>query len=180
MLVFKGAFLSLNAHLRKLVAVLCGLLLSASMATAARITTKSKNGKSLSKSSKSATAGRSKGVRASKSSKRRYAKRRSRRQRGQQAIQSSRAREIQQALIREKYLDGEPSGLWDAQSQEAMGRYQRDNGWQAKATPDARALIKLGLGPKHDNLLNPETAALPPPPHGNQSPVPVDFRAVRP
>ncbi|HET6841329.1 MAG TPA: peptidoglycan-binding domain-containing protein [Candidatus Angelobacter sp.] len=69
---------------------------------------------------------------------------------GQQGIQGDRAAEIQQALIREKYLDGSPSGTWDAHTQQAMARFQADHGWQAKVTPDSRALIKLGLGPSHD------------------------------
>lgn len=76
---------------------------------------------------------------------------------GQQSIQSERAREIQAALIREHYLTGEPSGVWDARTQEAMARYQTDNGWQSKVTPDSRALIKLGLGPNYSDkdLINP-------------------------
>lgn len=78
---------------------------------------------------------------------------------GQQKIDSDRAREIQTALIREKYMDGEPSGNWDAQTKAAMTRYQADHGWQTKMLPDSRALISLGLGPKHDNLLNPESVA---------------------
>jgi hypothetical protein len=80
------------------------------------------------------------------------------RKRGQQAIDSARAREIQQALIREHYLQCEPTGAWDASTQAAMKRYQADHGWQSITTPDSRALIKLGLGPSHDRLLNPETA----------------------
>jgi len=78
--------------------------------------------------------------------------------RGQQVIDSGRTTEIQQALIREHYLTGEPSGSWDSTTQAAMQRYQEDQGWQSKTTPDSRALIKLGLGPSHDHLLNPETA----------------------
>jgi len=78
--------------------------------------------------------------------------------RGQQAIDSGRARQIQTALIREHYMQGEPSGSWDSASQAAMKRYQADQGWQAKQIPDSRALIKLGLGPSHDHLLNPESA----------------------
>jgi hypothetical protein len=78
--------------------------------------------------------------------------------RGQQAIDPTRAREIQTALIREHYMQGEPTGTWDAASQAAMQRYQADQGWQSKTTPDSRALIKLGLGPSHDHLLNPESA----------------------
>ena len=73
---------------------------------------------------------------------------------GQQKIDAARATEIQQALIREKYLDGQPSGNWDSRTEAAMSRYQADNGWQSKVTPDSRALIKLGLGPKHESDLN--------------------------
>jgi len=80
------------------------------------------------------------------------------RRRGQQKIDSQRTREIQEALIREHYLDGEPSGQWDDTTQKALKRYQGDNGWQTKTTPDSRALIKLGLGPDHEHLLNPESA----------------------
>ena len=78
--------------------------------------------------------------------------------RGQQKIDPARAREIQEALVREHYLNGTPSGKWDDASQKAMERYQADNGWQSKSVPDSRALIKLGLGPDHEHLLNPESA----------------------
>lgn len=86
--------------------------------------------------------------------------------RGQQKVDPKRAREIQEALIREHYLNGKASGVWDDASQRAMERYQADNGWQSKAVPDSRALIKLGLGPDHEHLLNPESAmtVAPPPP----------------
>jgi hypothetical protein len=80
------------------------------------------------------------------------------RQRGQQKIDTTRSREIQEALIREHYLDGSASGVWDPKSQSAMERYQADNGWQSKTVPDSRALIQLGLGPDHEHLLNPESA----------------------
>ena len=77
--------------------------------------------------------------------------------RGQQTIQPERAQEIQEALVRQHYLKAE-SGVWDSNTQAAMQRYQADHGWQTKTTPDARALISLGLGPDHDHLLNPESA----------------------
>ena len=93
------------------------------------------------------------------SSKRAHKKsRKSARQRGQQKIDSHRALQIQQALIREHYLTGKPSGVWDAPTQAAMQKYQAANGWQSKTTPDSRALIKLGLGPDQEHLLNPESA----------------------
>ena len=80
------------------------------------------------------------------------------RKRGQQKIDGQRAEQIQEALIREHYLSGKPSGTWDAATQQAMQKYQADNGWQSKTTPDSRALIKLGLGPDQQHLLNPESA----------------------
>jgi len=85
-------------------------------------------------------------------------KTRGKRKRGQQAIDSPRARQIQEALIRQRYMEGEPSGKWDAATQDALRRYQSDQGWQSKTVPDSRALIKLGLGPSTDGLLNPESA----------------------
>lgn len=63
------------------------------------------------------------------------------------AIPPERATEIQTALIKQGYLTGEPTGTWDPQTISAMEKLQADNGWQSKITPDARALIKLGLGP---------------------------------
>lgn len=78
--------------------------------------------------------------------------------RGQQNIDPERAQQIQEALIREHYLNGEAPGTWDASSEAAMRRYQADHGWQSKTVPDARALISLGLGPSKEHLLNPESA----------------------
>ena len=74
--------------------------------------------------------------------------------RGQQEIQGDRARQIQTALIREGYIKGEPSGVWDQATKDAMTRYQADHGWQTKTLPDSRALIQLGLGPNHEDAIN--------------------------
>jgi hypothetical protein len=90
---------------------------------------------------------------------------------GQQKIDPERAREIQDALIREHYLDGTASGTWDAKSEAAMQRYQQDNGWQSKSVPDSRALIKMGLGPDHEHLLNPESAMTSQPEASHASPL---------
>src|SRR5437870_5630788 len=79
--------------------------------------------------------------------------------RGQKDIDDQRCRAIQEALFREKYLDGEPTGRWDDHSKAAMQKYQQDNGWQTKVVPDSRAIIKLGLGPSNEGLINPDTAA---------------------
>ena len=62
-------------------------------------------------------------------------------------IDPERATQIQTALTKAGYMSGTPSGTWDPATQAAMEKFQADNGWQTKLVPDARAIIKLGLGP---------------------------------
>lgn len=115
---------------------------------------------------------RSSGAMYNASSKKSLRRKKPSRVRGQQKIDSERAQAIQEALIREHYLTGEASGTWNQASEEAMRRYQADNGWQSKTVPDSRALIKLGLGPSKDHLLNPESAmtTVPDPPRATSIP----------
>jgi hypothetical protein len=115
--------------------------------TASSSSGKSSNGKTKSASSHTASSG-----------KRSSPRKKSAKARGQQKIDSERAQEIQEALIREHYLTGEATGTWNQSSEDAMRRFQADQGWQTKQVPDSRALIKLGLGPNKDHLLNPESA----------------------
>ena len=86
------------------------------------------------------------------------------RQRGQQAIEPERVAQIQQALIRERYLTGEATGKWDATTLAAMQRYQGDQGWQTKLMPDSRALKKLGLGPDYSDAINAKDSSFAAPP----------------
>jgi hypothetical protein len=72
---------------------------------------------------------------------------------GQRAIDDGRATQIQTALIKSGYLSGQASGHWDGATESAMQKFQADNGWQTKLTPDSRAIIKLGLGPSHTSEL---------------------------
>ncbi len=82
---------------------------------------------------------------------------------GQQAIDSARVTQIQQALIRQHYMTGEANGQWDETTQAAMHKYQSDQGWQTKLLPDSRALKKLGLGPDYSNALNARDSSFAPP-----------------
>jgi len=107
-------------------------------------------------------------------------KKKSSKVRGQQKIDSERAQAIQEALIREHYLKGEATGTWNQASEEAMRRYQADNGWQSKTVPDSRALIKLGLGPSKDHLLNPESAMTTVPDPPKADPVPPTSQSATP
>jgi peptidoglycan hydrolase-like protein with peptidoglycan-binding domain len=79
--------------------------------------------------------------------------------RGQQQISADRVREIQAALIREHYLAGEPTGVLDQRTKNALVKLQAQQGWQSKVVPDSRALIKLGLGPTHDGAINLEASS---------------------
>ena len=153
---------------RREVSATCALLLICALAipasatqtsadNSAKPTTSKTTPKHKTSSSTSSTKSSSKTHTASsKSSSRR--KKKSAKVRGQQKIDSERAQAIQEALIRQHYLTGEATGTWNDASEAAMRRYQADNGWQSKTVPDSRALIKLGLGPSKDHLLNPESA----------------------
>jgi len=61
-------------------------------------------------------------------------------------LQPERVQEIQQALIREGYLQGDASGQWDSRTRDAMLRYQTDRGFPPTGLPEAKSLMKLGLG----------------------------------
>src|SRR5882672_8266958 len=133
-----------------LLVVLCGLLCSAAPAVGTSTPSK-KPATTTSTTTAKSSAHKSKHSRGKSKS-------RSSKSRGQKAIDAERTQQIQAALIREHYMEGKPSGKWDDATQAALRRYQADQGWQSKSVPDSRALIKLGLGPSHDHLLNPETA----------------------
>jgi len=61
-------------------------------------------------------------------------------------LQPERVQEIQQALIHEGYLQGNANGQWDSRTHEAMLHYQMDHGFPATGLPEAKSLMKLGLG----------------------------------
>jgi peptidoglycan hydrolase-like protein with peptidoglycan-binding domain len=61
-------------------------------------------------------------------------------------LQPERVQEIQQALIRDGYLQGDANGQWDSRTHDAMLRYQTDHGFPTTGLPEAKSLMKLGLG----------------------------------
>lgn len=146
--------LRLNLRIFHSLTVATALLLLIGTATATTTGKSTKRSSSSHKSSKSSKPGKSS---TTKSSKQKSVKSSSH---GQRGIDQARAREIQGALIREQYLSGEATGTWDQATKDALTRYQEANGWQTKSVPDARALIKLGLGPDKKGLLNPDTAVM--------------------
>ncbi|HLI30299.1 MAG TPA: peptidoglycan-binding domain-containing protein [Terriglobia bacterium] len=62
-------------------------------------------------------------------------------------IAPQRTEQIQQALIQAGDLHEQPTGRWDAQTRDAMKLYQQSNGFAATGLPDAKSLMKMGLGP---------------------------------
>ena len=89
---------------------------------------------------------------------------------GQQAIDPARVTQIQQALIRERYLSTEANGKWDATTEAAMQKFQADQGWQTKLMPDSRALMKLGLGPDYSSAINARNSSFAAPPTPGTTP----------
>lgn len=64
---------------------------------------------------------------------------------------TDRYREIQQALLEKGYYTGVVDGTWNAESQEALRRFQTDQNLTGTGKLDSLSLIALGLGPKHDS-----------------------------
>ena len=69
------------------------------------------------------------------------------RRRAQLRPEPERIQEIQQALVRAGYLNEEPNARWDDQTRDAMRRYQAGHGFPETGLPEAKSLMKLGLGP---------------------------------
>jgi peptidoglycan hydrolase-like protein with peptidoglycan-binding domain len=62
-------------------------------------------------------------------------------------LQPERISEIQGALARAGYLNQEPNGRWDEPTRAAMLRFQQEHGFPDTGLPEAKSLMKLGLGP---------------------------------
>jgi hypothetical protein len=82
-----------------------------------------------------------------RSSSRYHSSKRYARQTAAPEISPQRAEQIQEALVEAGDLHETPTGRWDAETREAMRQYQSSNGFQPTGLPDAKSLMKLGLGP---------------------------------
>ena len=136
-----------------------------------------KSGTSRSAISKSGAKSASKGVSkggsksgarrasASRTSGRRTASWRSR----QSQPTAERYKQIQEALAAKGYLKPEDAtGAWNADSIDAMKRFQADQKIEGAGKINSLSLIALGLGPKRENLAaaKPPAQPQPPPPPG--------------
>jgi peptidoglycan hydrolase-like protein with peptidoglycan-binding domain len=69
-----------------------------------------------------------------------------RREPKQKAPTPERISEIQSALQRNGYYQGNPNGKWDSNTVAAMQKFQSDHGLDATGKLNALSLQKLGLG----------------------------------
>jgi len=85
----------------------------------------------------------------------------------QMQIDPTRVEDIQQALTGAGAFHGAPTGRWDSETRGALSRFQAANGFAVTGLPDAKSLMKLGLGPHplpaeldkaSSSSLSPETA----------------------
>ncbi len=90
---------------------------------------------------------RKKSTRRVSSRRRRHRKESFRRRLARQKLHPQRIEEIQQGLIQAGYLNEEPTGKWDNSTREAMRAFQHAYGFPETGLPEAKSLMKLGLGP---------------------------------
>ncbi len=72
---------------------------------------------------------------------------------------ADRYKEIQEALATQGYLKSEPNGIWDAESTQALKKFQTDRNLTATGKITAPALIELGLGPRNQPMGSPPVPA---------------------
>ena len=117
----------------------------------------------------------------SSTAKKKSKKRRSRREPTQKAPTPDRIKEIQSALARGGYYQGEPNGKWDLNTVVAMQKFQSGNGLEPSGKINALSLQKLGLGSEIAGVsapkppapaATPATAPPAPPPARPPSPPP--------
>ena len=70
----------------------------------------------------------------------------SKREPTQKAPTPARISEIQSALARDGYYQGQPNGKWDSNTVSAMQKFQSGNGLEPSGKLNALSLQKLGLG----------------------------------
>jgi peptidoglycan hydrolase-like protein with peptidoglycan-binding domain len=79
----------------------------------------------------------------------------------QKAPTPDRISEIQSALARNGFYEGDPNGKWDANTVSAMRNFQSANGLESTGKIDALTLQKLGLGSDIAGVSAPKPVPLP-------------------
>ncbi|SRR5579871_695082 len=92
------------------------------------------------------------------------------RTRAQMSPTPDRIREIQAALQKDGFYEGEPTGKWDAATVDALRKFQDKNGFPSTGKIDALSLNKLGLGSETAGRGAPLPATTPPSSNAGSSP----------
>lgn len=119
-------------------------LAAASAATRTKQSTQSHPTATIKKASVSTTS--KPGTKTSSTHKKVTSKKRDSRARGQKAPTADRVTEIQEALAKNGAYPNDPSGKWDANTVDAMKKFQQANGLTPSGKMNALTLQKLGLG----------------------------------
>jgi len=98
---------------------------------------------------------------ASTPAKRSAKKKKSSASRRQMAPEPARIREIQEALAREGFYQGGPTGKWDDSTAAAMKSFQESKGLPPTGKIEALSLQKLGLGSPVAGIAPPAPPATP-------------------
>jgi len=155
-------------------AVIAALSLSGLIATPARPGALAPQQSSSSSSSTTSSAP------AHSTSKKKSKKRHARREPSQKAPTPERISEIQSALARNGYYQGQPTGKWDANTISAMQKFQSDNGIEPNGKLNAPSLQKLGLGSSTAGVSAPKPPAPTPPSAAPASTTPASAPASAP
>ena len=134
----------------------CGLVLAAVTCVGAHAasgapkaktshSTQTKSGATLQKASVK-TSGAKTSSKTSSSARKSNSKKKVSRSRGQKAPTIDRVTEIQEALAKNGSYPNDPSGKWDADTVNAMKKFQQANGLTPSGKLNALTLQKLGLG----------------------------------
>jgi peptidoglycan hydrolase-like protein with peptidoglycan-binding domain len=97
---------------------------------------------------------------------------RSRREPFQKAPTNQRISEIQSALSRSGYYQGDANGKWDSNTVAALQKFQSENNLNPSGKLDATSLQKLGLGSSTAGLNPPTPPQRNPPAAGNSATAP--------
>ena len=103
----------------------------------------------------------------------------SKREPSQKAPTADRITEIQSALARGGYYQGDTNGKWDSNTIAAVQKFQSANGIEANGKLDAPTLQKLGLGSGIAGVSAPKPAS-PATPPSSQNSTPANIPAAAP
>jgi hypothetical protein len=134
----------------KIMAALAVLLISLGGVASHAQKTKTKSAKPAATRKKSTAQAKKKAPARKAPARRKSVARRAPAPSNQRTPSKERYAEIQEALSKAGFYQGDADGVWKQDSIEALKDFQDASGFEPTGKIDARSLIKLGLGPTYD------------------------------